>query len=149
MSDETTLLGCPFCPGGNPHVVLQTGGGVVRCRDCGAQSGLVWRQQRSDGALTAELVAKWNTRGGFGHTRIAHVNPKLPPDTFKYTERLREAIERIEKGEMGEVSRGVLLSMGGDRRMNVTELRTGYLEVNDMAAALVSYLQASNKVQKL
>lgn len=80
-----------------------------------------------------------------GNPRIAHANPSVPPETFKLSERLRELAERIDKGELGHVDKGVVLLMR-ERTMVTCPLRTRDLELRDMAAALISAIDAKREI---
>jgi len=80
-----------------------------------------------------------------GHPRISHVNPNVPIETFKLSERLRELADRIDSGDLGEVESGVMLLMRG-RVMVTVPLRARDPELRDMAAALISAIDAKREI---
>jgi hypothetical protein len=82
-----------------------------------------------------------------GNPRIAHVNPNVPVETFKLSERIREIAERIDRGELGEVTQGVVLLMRG-RILVTVPLRTTDPELRGMAAALISAIDAKTEIYR-
>jgi len=80
-----------------------------------------------------------------GNPRISHAAVNVPAETFKLSERLRELAERIDKGELGRVDKGVVLLMEG-RTMTTCPLRTRDPELRDMAGALISAIDAKQLI---
>lgn len=82
-----------------------------------------------------------------GNPRISHAAANVPAETFKLSERLRELAERIDKGELGEVTQGVVLLLR-DRTMVTCPLRTTDPELRNMAAALISAIDAKTEIYR-
>lgn len=82
-----------------------------------------------------------------GNPRVAHVNPLVPKKTFALSERLRELAESIDKGDLGEVESGVVLLLRG-RTLVTVPLRTRDPELRDMAAALISAIDAKKEIYR-
>lgn len=112
---EISLTNCPFC-GGHPMVTTSGVAWRVRCEKCHAEGGVAFDQD--------EALALWNKRGGMGNARVSLVRPDVPVETFKYVERLRELADRVERGELGTPTCGVVVHFNGAVAA-VSELRIG------------------------
>lgn len=143
---EATIHSCPFCNGA-PKLVVTHGAVCVRCTQCDAQGPWAFKSQEPF-ETEHYAIDRWNRRGGIGGSiRVALLDPRVPAETYKYTERLRSVVDKIESGNMGAPDRGALLSMEG-KVLTVTELRLGHLELNGIIAALVSTLHAQERTIK-
>jgi hypothetical protein len=141
---DIQLSNCPFCTGEARfgHNELAT---FVSCNTCAAKGPGVEGVGFEERLRAAE---KWNARGGFGNTRVSLVNDKVPTETYKLIERLRETAETIERGQLGEPDKAALLLFNSKRKLlHIRELRLGQLEINGLVAATVQVLQAQAKAR--
>jgi hypothetical protein len=103
---EITLQNCPFC---DSTVRLRAGQTAmwVQCDGCGANGP---RTVIGD-YYAAQLAAaeKWHRRGKFGHARVSIANPLIPKETYVLIERMRENVDRLERGELGTPNQAAVL----------------------------------------
>jgi hypothetical protein len=103
---EITLHNCPFC---DAAVKLKAGQTDmwVQCDSCGASGPRVFIFDYYGAQLAA--AEKWNHRGRFGNARVSIANPAIPKETYILIERMRENVERLERGELGTPNQAAVL----------------------------------------
>jgi hypothetical protein len=136
---DITLFNCPFCCG--PAHFTPGDVTVIQCASCGARG-----TQYPGRSLETRLHAaqKWNVRGGMGAARISIVDDKVPIETYKLVERLRDTADRIERGQLGSPQQAAVIFFDPVyRTVTVTQLRLGNQEFTEILRAVY---QSSSQV---
>jgi hypothetical protein len=141
---EIILHNCPFCSS-EARLGRNDMATFVICSSCAAKGPGVEGHGFEEQLRAAE---NWNRRGGFGNTRVTIANDKIPVDTYKLAERIRETAEGIDRGQLGSPDKCVmLLYNSAGKSLHVRAIRINQAEAQQVLISAVKASQAQAQIK--